>query len=107
MEPSSLCLLICLEISTRALVVMGVDIAYNQSQSGILLFKFQRRNGTMELISIQYFGPITEQITSCTGLRHLKSSPQTPSNPNPFGLVTPSCISHLIFDNEVCFGAQY
>ena len=107
MEPSSLCLLICLENSTRALVGKGIDMACNQSQSSIFLFKFQRTNGTMELISIQYFEPITEQMTSCTGLRHLKSSPQTPSNSNPFGLVTPYCISHLIFDNEVCFGAQF
>ena len=45
-------------------VVKGVDMACNQSQSSILLFKFQRTNGTMELIPIQYFEPIAEQMTS-------------------------------------------
>ena len=45
-------------------VVKGVDMACNLSQSSILLFKFQRTNGTMELIPIQYFEPITGQMTS-------------------------------------------
>ena len=45
-------------------VVKGVDMACNQSQSSILLFKFQRTNGTMELIPIQYFEPIAEKMTS-------------------------------------------
>ena len=48
----------------ETVVVKDVDMACNQSQTSILLFKFQRTNGTMELIRIQYFEPITEQMTS-------------------------------------------
>ena len=42
-----------LSIKEPPLVVKGVDIACNQSQSSILLFKFHITNGTMELIRIQ------------------------------------------------------
>ena len=48
-----------------SIVVKGVDMASNQSQSSILLFKFQRTIGTMELIRIQYFEPIAEQHQKC------------------------------------------
>ena len=42
-----------LSIKQPPLVVTCVDIDDNQSQSSILLFKFQITNGTMVLIRIQ------------------------------------------------------